>query len=77
MKRPVPADIRAIFNAPDRQEAESLLKRTVEKYRQSAPKLADWMETNLPEGLSMFSFPERHRRLIRTTNGCERLHQTP
>jgi transposase-like protein len=75
MKRQVAADIRAIFNAPDRQEAESLLKRTVEKYQKTAPKLADWMEANLPEGLTVFSFPESHRRLIRTTNGLERLNQ--
>jgi putative transposase len=75
MKRPVAADIRAIFNAPDRQEADSLLKRTVEKYQKSAPQLAAWMEANLPEGLSVFSFPESHRRLLRTTNGVERLNQ--
>jgi len=75
MKRSVATDIRAIFNAPDRQEAESLLRRTVEKYQKSAPKLADWMEANLTEGLTIFSFPESHRRLIRTTNGLERLNQ--
>ena len=75
MKRPVAADIRAIFTAPDRQEAESLLRRTVEKYQKSAPKLADWMEANLPEGLTVFAFPESHRRLLRTTNGVERLNQ--
>ena len=27
---------------------------------------------NLPEGLTVFSFPEAHRRLLRTTNGIER-----
>lgn len=75
MKRSVAADIRAIFNAPDRQEADNLLKRTVAKYQQNAPKLADWMETHLPEGLTVFAFPESHRRLIRTTNGLERLNQ--
>lgn len=75
MKWQVAADIRAIFNAPDRQEADSLLKRTVEKYSQTALKLAEWMQANLPEGLSVFSFPESHRRLVRTTNGLERLNQ--
>lgn len=75
MKREVAQDIRVIFNALDRQEAETLLRRTVEKYHKNAPKLADWMEANLPEGLSVFSFPESHRRLIRTTNGLERLNQ--
>lgn len=31
------------------------------------------MEKNIPEGLTVFSFPAAHRRLIRTTNGLERL----
>jgi len=33
------------------------------------------MEQNLPEGLTVFSFPSAHRRLIRTTNGVERLNR--
>lgn len=75
LKRQVAADIRTVFQAPDRNEADSQLKRLVAKYQPSAPKLADWMEANLPEGLTVFSFPESHRRLIRTTNGLERLNQ--
>jgi putative transposase len=52
-----------------------LLKRTVQKYEKSAPKLADWMEQNLLEGLTVFAFPAAHRRLIRTTNGVERVNK--
>ena len=33
------------------------------------------MAGNIPEGLAVFSFPTPHRRLIRTTNGVERLHR--
>ena len=33
------------------------------------------MEKNVPEGLTVFSFPSDHRRLIRTTNGIERLNR--
>jgi hypothetical protein len=33
------------------------------------------MEDNLPEGLTVFAFPEPHRRLIRTTNGLERVNR--
>jgi putative transposase len=47
----------------------------VEKYRKSASRLAAWMADNLPEGLTVFSFPTAHRRLLRTTNGVERLHR--
>lgn len=75
MRREVAADIRAIFNAPDREYAELLLVRIVQKYERSASRLADWMEKNIPEGLSVFSFPEAHRRFIRTTNGLERISQ--
>jgi len=75
MKSEVASDIRSIFNARDRSEAEALLKKTAEKYRQSASKLSLWMEENLPEGLTVFSFPESHRRLIRTTNGLERVNK--
>jgi len=75
MKAEVAADIRAIFNAPNRLEAEGLLTKTVQKYAKSATRLATWLEENLPEGLTVFSFPEAHRRLIRTTNGLERLNR--
>jgi transposase-like protein len=75
MKAAVAADIRAVFNAQDRNEADALLKRTVQKYEPTAPKLAAWMEENLPEGLTVFAFPSSHRRLLRTTNGLERVNR--
>ena len=75
MKASVAADIRAIFNVQGRAEAEALLKRTVQKYETSAPKLAVWLDENLPEGLTVFAFPEPHRRLLRTTNGVERVNR--
>jgi transposase-like protein len=68
-------DIRIIFNAPDRPTAEVYLKKTVEKYASKASRLADWMEKNVPEGLTVFSFPAEHRRRIRTTNGLERVNR--
>jgi transposase-like protein len=75
MKPAVAADLRSIFSAVDRVEAEALLRRCVEKYAAGAPKLATWIEENVPEGLTVFSFPEAHRRLLRTTNGLERLNR--
>ena len=69
------ADIRAIFNAPNRQEAERLLALTVEKYQEKSSRLATWMETNIPEGLTVFAFPATHRRKLRTTNMVERLNR--
>jgi transposase-like protein len=75
MRKEVAEDIRTIFNAPDWPMAEAYLKRIVEKYAQSASSLADWMELNPPEGLTVFSFPREHRRRIRTTNHLERVSQ--
>lgn len=73
MQAEVAADLRTIFNAPDRATAEAYLTRVVEKYAKSASRLADWLERNIPEGLTVFAFPASHQRRLRTTNGLERL----
>jgi putative transposase len=75
MQLEVAEDIRTIFNAPDRETAEEYLKKAVQKYRKSASRLADWLELNIPEGLTIFSFPAAQRRLIRTTNSLERVNR--
>jgi putative transposase len=75
LEKEVADDIRTIFTAPDRAIAESYLTRAVQKYSKIASKLAVWMETNIPEGLTVFSFPPAHRRLIRTTNSLERVNR--
>lgn len=75
MRMEVAADIRSIFNAFDRQAAEVRLKQVVLKYTQSASKLAGWLQENAAQSLTVFNFPANHRRLIRTTNGLERVNQ--
>jgi transposase-like protein len=75
MQAEVAEDIRTIFNAPDRVTADAYLAKAVQKYEKTASRLAEWMPVNIPEGLTIFSFPTDHRRLIRTTNGVERLHR--
>jgi transposase-like protein len=69
------ADLRAVFNAPSRCEAERLLGLMVSKHAPSAKKLAAWLEQNVPEGLTVFDFPAEHRRRLRTNNGLERLNR--
>ena len=46
---------------------------TVQKYQPIASRLSQWLEVNIREGLTVFASPASHRRLIRTTNGLERL----
>jgi len=75
MRVEVAEDLRAVFNAPDRNEAERQLSLAVEKYRDTAPKLSAWMEDAVPEGLSVFALPSSHRRKLRTTNMLERLNK--
>ena len=75
MRMEVAADIRAIFNAPDRKTAEELLQSAIQKYAISAPRLSSWLENNLFEGFLVFDFPLEHRRTIRTTNSLERINK--
>ena len=71
----VAADIRTIFDAPDRSTADAYLAKTVEKYSKTASRLSEWMAANLPEGLTVFAFPAAFRKQLRTTNSLERLHR--
>lgn len=75
MRKEVANDIRNIFNAPDLTEAERLLEMNVEKYKSIASHLSSWMEDNIPEGLTVFSFPENQRKKLRSTNMVERLNK--
>jgi putative transposase len=73
MRGEVAADLRAIFDSPDRIEAEHRLHSTTQKYAASAPKLSAWMEANLPDSFTAFAFPPSHRRRLRTSNLMERI----
>jgi len=75
MRIEVAADIRAMFNAPDRKTAEQFLQSAIQKYAISAPRLSAWMEDNLSEGFTVFDFPIEHHRSIRTTNSLERINK--
>ena len=71
----VASDLRSIFNAQDLQEAQLRAKKITDKLAKSAPKLVAWIEENLPEALSVFRFPEAHRKRLRTTNALERINR--
>lgn len=75
LKKPVAADIRSIFNAPSNEEAIRLLKIFVDKYQEKAPKLVEWAESNIPEGLQAFQHPPEHQKKIRTSNMIERVNK--
>lgn len=75
MQREVAQELRNIFHAPDLATAQTWLNEMVKKYQSQSPRLADWLEQNVPEGLIVFSFPLNHRRRIRTVNMLERTSQ--
>ena len=68
-------DLRSVFNATDRADAENRLRAIVQKWQKTNPKLSAWLEANVPEALTVFSLPESHRRRLRTSNAIERLNQ--
>ena len=75
MRSEVAADLRAVFDAPDRPEADRQLGIAVRKYEKTAPKLASWLAANVPDSLTVFAFPPAHRRRLRTSNLLERLNK--
>ncbi len=75
MRSDLAADLRAVFDAPDRPEADRRLEMAVRKYEKSAPKLAAWLSANIPDGLTVFILPISHRRRLRTSNVLERLNK--
>jgi len=74
MQQEVHDKIKAVFNAPDQAEAERLMRKTVDFYREMASDLSAWLEENLPESLTVFTFrdlSETQRKKLRTTNMVE------
>ena len=67
--------IRNIFNSPDRLTAAAQLKPLVACHAASAPKLAAWLEENLPQGFAVFALPVAHQKKLRTSNALERVNQ--
>lgn len=67
--------IRSIFDCPNRPAAEIRLKEVAGRYVKTAPKLAAWMEDNLPQGLNVFVLPGPHQKRLRTSNALERVNQ--
>jgi transposase-like protein len=74
-REPVSRQIRAMFNAPDYDEAMRLMNLALKDWQTSHPALAAWAEMNLPEGFAVFGLPVGHRVRCRTTNGLERINR--
>ena len=75
IRKRIGGDLRAVWNACTLAKAETALAELVAGYRGGAPKLADWLEQNVPQGLAVLTLPEHHRRRLRTSNPIERCIQ--
>ncbi len=67
--------LRGVFAAPSREVALRLASELAAHWCGSHPRVAEHLEEHIEECLTCLTFPESHRRRIRTTNSLERLNQ--
>ncbi|MCP3663118.1 MAG: IS256 family transposase [Gammaproteobacteria bacterium] len=75
IKQRIGGELRHIWNAPDLKTAQANLNALVSKYQDKYTALAQWLESNVPEGFNVFALPERHQKKMRTSNSIERTVQ--
>ena len=66
-------EVKSIFTGPTRYFALMRAKEVMERYESIYPKFTQKLEEGLEDALACFSFPQVHRKKIRTTNNLERL----
>jgi putative transposase len=77
-RKELAADLKAIFAAPAREQALQIASSVAQEWckkKGNEKVVAEHVEEHIEECLTCLSFPESHRRRIRTTNGLERLNQ--
>ncbi len=67
--------LRGIFEAPDAQVARVLLEETLSQYGARAPRAMERLEAGFDDVVAVLALPQPYRRLLRTTNGLERLNE--
>ena len=60
-RKRIGSELRRVWNAVTIDDAQAELDRLVAAYRDDAPRLADWLEHNVPEGLAVMTLPIHHR----------------
>ena len=67
--------MRDIFNSPTLEDVQAMLQRKIEQFPQTNQALAQWMEDNVREGLTVYAFPRSRHKKIPTINGVENLNK--
>lgn len=75
MRKEIAQVLSDIFNAMNKETALSLSQKFAEIYKESAPEFSRWLEENIEEGLTVFSFPRKYWRKLRTVNPLERVNK--
>jgi len=60
---------------PKQRRSTSTATNIVARYQKTAPQLAVWLESVVPEALIVLMIPTAHNRRLRTTNGLEWLNK--
>jgi len=68
------AALKDVFSAPDLEEADRRLALMVADVSDWDEELAIWLETHVPDSLTLYDWPSGHHRNIRSTNMLERHH---
>ena len=71
----VASAIRSVYEQPDGRSAREQLDRVIDGLARPYPRVAELLADAEPDLLTHFTFPESHRRQIRSTNPLERLNK--
>jgi putative transposase len=66
-------ELRWIYDRRDLKEARQDLAAWLGKWQEKYPKLCDWVEENIEETFTYYSFPVQHHKHLKSTNMLERL----
>lgn len=69
----VAADLKGIFAVHRRESADALVEAFAARYQKRFGKAVTVLQAGIADGLTFLAFPSSHQRLLRTTNGLERL----
>jgi len=75
LREPIAEAMKEIFNSRTLTDAKQVVKAVCARFARAAPGFVKWLEDNIEEGLTCFSFPKKHRKRIRTTNSLERTNR--
>jgi transposase-like protein len=69
----VAADLKGIFAVHRRESTDALVGAFTARYQRRFGKAVAVLQTGIEDALTFLAFPSGHQRLLRTTNGLERL----